>query len=72
MYEPRTQPPLPPAHFLRRLSLHLALALGVLAVSLGIGMFGYVVFEKLSLIDAFLNAAMLLGGMGPVDLPRIL
>lgn len=32
-------------------------------------MWGYSSFEKLSPIDAFLNAAMLLGGMGPVDSP---
>ena len=70
MYEPKSQPPLPRAHFARRLCLHLALALGVLAVSLGIGMVGYVLFEHLPWLDAFLNAAMLLGGMGPVDLPK--
>jgi hypothetical protein len=33
-------------------------------------MVGYIVFERLSWVDAFLNAAMLLGGMGPVDAPR--
>ena len=49
--------------------MHLALALGLLAASLGVGMIGYAVFEKLSWIDAFLNAAMLLGGMGPVNSP---
>ena len=38
----------------------------VIAVSLGIGMIGYHVFEKLPWIDAFLNAAMILSGMGPV------
>ena len=70
MYESRRQRPLPRAHFVRRLGLHLALALGLLAVSLGIGMAGYVAFEQLPWIDAFLNAAMLLGGMGPVDLPK--
>jgi len=70
MYETKTQPPLPRAHFARRLCLHLALALGVLTVSLGIGMVGYVLFEHLPWLDAFLNAAMLLGGMGPVDLPK--
>jgi hypothetical protein len=32
-------------------------------------MSGYRAFEHLSWLDAFLNAAMLLGGMGPVDLP---
>lgn len=35
------------------------------------GMAGYMVFAGFSMIDAFLNAAMLLGGMGPVgDLPN--
>lgn len=33
-------------------------------------MVGYRVFESLAWIDAFLNAAMLLGGMGPIDAPR--
>jgi hypothetical protein len=70
MYESKRQPLLPRAHFVRRLGLHLALALGVLAGSLGIGMAGYVAFEQLPWLDAFLNAAMLLGGMGPVDLPK--
>jgi hypothetical protein len=37
--------------------------------SLAIGIAGYERFERLSLTDAFLNAAMLLGGMGPVDRP---
>jgi hypothetical protein len=35
-------------------------------VSLGLGMTGYHVFEKLPWIDAFLNASMILSGMGPV------
>ena len=70
MYESRHQPPLPRAHFARRVGMHLALAVGVLAFSLGIGMVGYAVFEHLPWLDAFLNAAMLLGGMGPVDAPK--
>lgn len=37
--------------------------------SLGIGVWGYVASEGLSLLDAFLNAAMLLGGMGPLHAP---
>ena len=69
MYESKTQAPLPRARFAQRLLGHLAAALGVLALSLGIGIAGYAHFEQLSLLDAFLNSAMLLGGMGPVDLP---
>ncbi|MFL6713534.1 MAG: hypothetical protein ACJ8LN_11490 [Sulfurifustis sp.] len=33
-------------------------------------MLGYMYFEQLAWRDAFLNSAMLLGGMGPVDAPR--
>jgi hypothetical protein len=55
---------------MRRLLRHSAAALGLLAGSLGIGMIGYVAFEHLSWIDAFLNASMLLGGMGPVNPPQ--
>lgn len=33
-------------------------------------MLGYASFEKLPWVDAFLNSAMLLGGMGPVDAPK--
>lgn len=49
---------------------HLAVAAGLLAASLGIGMLGYMLLENLSWVDAFLNAAMLLGGMGPVNPPQ--
>jgi hypothetical protein len=42
----------------------------VVAVSLGIGMAGYGWFEGMSPLEAFLNSAMLLGGMGPVDNPK--
>ena len=38
----------------------------VVIVSLGIGIAGYEHFEHIGLGDAFLNSAMLLGGMGPV------
>ena len=43
--------------------------MGLIAVSLLVGMAGYHLLEGLSWIDAFLNAAMLLGGMGPVNAP---
>lgn len=70
MYEPHTHPPLPRMHFLRRMAFHAAAALGLLLGSLLIGMAGYRCFEALAWRDAFLNSAMLLGGMGPVDAPK--
>ena len=41
-----------------------------MAISLLMGMSGYHVFEGLNTIDSFLNASMLLGGMGPVEQPQ--
>jgi hypothetical protein len=70
MYESRHQRPLPRATFVRRLVLHGAVSAGLVVGSLGLGMAGYSRFEHLAWTDAFLNAAMLLGGMGPVDAPR--
>src|SRR5258707_1325941 len=67
MYEPRSSPPLSRAHFIRRVARHLAFALALVLVSLGIGMSGYSYFEGMAWRDAFVNSAMLLGGMGPVD-----
>ena len=52
--------------FLQRQLVHFALSLGVLAFSLALGMWGYEHYEHLPWRDAFLNSAMLLGGMGPV------
>ena len=69
MYEHRCEPVLPVKHFLKRVMFHGAVAATVLVASLFGGMLGYVHFEHLSLLDAFLNAAMLLGGMGPVHTP---
>lgn len=70
MYEPKAHPPIPPARFVRRVLLHAAAALTLLLLSLLLGMAGYEYFEQLPWRDAFLNAAMLMGGMGPVDAPR--
>jgi hypothetical protein len=67
MYESKAQAPLSHARFVSRLLFHVLIALGLLILSLGIGMLGYVTFVHLSWLDAFLNSAMLLGGMGPVN-----
>jgi hypothetical protein len=70
MYEPKTHPPIPPHHFIRRVLRHALAAAALLVLSLALGMAGYEYFEDLAWRDAFLNAAMLMGGMGPVDSPR--
>ena len=70
MYETRTHPLLSRKHFVQRMARHGAVAFGVLVGSLLVGMAGYAGFEHLGWTDAFLNASMILGGMGPVDLPK--
>jgi hypothetical protein len=70
MYESRHQRPISHRHFLRRLAVHWLLSSAVVAGSLFLGMVGYVQLEGLTWTEAFLNASMLLGGMGPVDAPR--
>ena len=66
MFEPRHAPPLPRREFYGRMARHAAVVVLLIAVSLGGGMLGYHVFEKMSWIDAYVNAAMILSGMGPV------
>lgn len=50
-----------------RLARHSALSLVLLGGSLLLGVVGYMTLAHLRFVDAFLNAAMILGGMGPVD-----
>ena len=70
MYEARVEPILSRRRFLARMARHATGALALVVASLGIGMLGYHWLEHLGWLDAFLNSAMLLGGMGPVDAPR--
>jgi len=65
-YEHRRDRLLPRRQFVRRLVGHALFVLGLGALSLLGGMAGYHWLEGLSWLDAFLNAAMILGGMGPV------
>ena len=69
MYERRSDPIASRARFTTRMARHLGAALAFVAASLFIGMAGYVYFEQLSWLDAFVDASMLLGGMGPVHTP---
>jgi len=69
MYESRHHAPISRRRFLWRLARHFGAARLLVVVSLLAGMAGYAGFEGLGWRDAFLNAAMLLGGMGPVETP---
>jgi hypothetical protein len=70
IYEDRHSKPITTRRFARRMVAHMGVASGLVAVSMVAGMAGYEHYEHLAWRDAFLNTAMLLGGMGPVDGPR--
>jgi len=70
MYESRAEAVLPRARFVARLARHAAFAAAVVIASIVIGMVGYVYFESLTWLDAFVDTTMLLGGMGPVHAPQ--
>lgn len=58
---------LPRRQFIRRLLKYSLISVALIVASLLVGMVGYRVFEGLPWVVAFLNAAMLMGGMGPVN-----
>ncbi|MGH7799199.1 MAG: hypothetical protein ACREOW_01045 [Thermodesulfobacteriota bacterium] len=67
MFEHHKEPLLPRSAFIARVILNICIALGLVLLSLAIGAFGYHKTEGLSWLDAILNAAMILTGMGPVN-----
>jgi hypothetical protein len=66
MFEHRHQPLLPRPAFILRLLRHGLMSIVIVTVALGIGVIGYHLCLDLSWTDSILNAAMILGGMGPV------
>jgi hypothetical protein len=58
-----------PAEFRRRMFKAGSFGFGLIAVSLVAGVAGYAMTEHLGTLDAFLNAAMILSGMGPLNIP---
>jgi len=66
-YESRHQPLASMQRYALRLVLSFLIACVLIGGSLGAGMWGYAHFEGMSWLDAFLNAAMILSGMGPAD-----
>jgi hypothetical protein len=65
-FEKKHEPLMSRKQFLLRMVRHVALSLLFILVSLGLGMAGYRYYEGMPWVDAFLNASMILGGMGPV------
>jgi hypothetical protein len=57
----------PRSVYLRRTFFAFIMAFSFLSFSLGVGVWGYHYFGHLNFIDSLLNASMILGGMGPVD-----
>ena len=66
-WEQRGHALVPMPVFLRRVAFNLFLGTAFIAVSLVAGMAGYAHYEGMDFVDSFLNAAMILGGMGPVN-----
>ena len=66
MFEHRTKPLLPRKEYYSTPRASRGVGRRGHRRSLGIGMIGYHGFEKMPWVDAFVNAAMILSGMGPV------
>jgi hypothetical protein len=70
MFEHRSRPLVPRRMFLLRQLRFFLAAQVIVAGSLAVGTWGYMHFAGQRAVDAFLNASMILAGMGPVgDLP---
>jgi len=67
VYEKHNEELLPRPLFAKRVLSHAALAFIVIAGALFVGMAGYHFLGALGWTDSFLNASMILGGMGPVN-----
>ncbi len=67
LYEHRHEPLIGHQAFLLRLARHGGVAALILVFAFGAGALGYRATEGMPWLDAFLNAAMILSGMGPVD-----
>ena len=66
MFEHRREPLLPRRIYYTRLARSFGVAGLIVGVSLVLGMAGYHFLEHMAWLDAFVNAAMILSGMGPV------
>jgi hypothetical protein len=67
MFTKFTDPVPPFSVFLRLLLKSVLIGILLITIALGAGMWGYHYYEKMPWVDAFVNAAMILSGMGPVS-----
>lgn len=65
--EHHSKPLLSMSGFVLRVLGYVSIAFGIVLVFLGIGVLGYHHVVGLPWLDATLNAAMILSGMGPID-----
>jgi len=65
-FEKRNEPLAPRALYIHRLRRGILSGLFAIIIAMAIGMIGYHFSEKMSWIDAFANASMILSGMGPL------
>src|SRR2546429_3179273 len=65
-FERRHHPLISRRRFAGRMAKAIGLWFALTGAGLGIGMAGYAAFEGMSLADAYVNAAMILAGMGPM------
>ena len=70
MFETRSEKLAPRAVFMRRVARGALVGFVFVVVSLVIGMAGYAGLEGLGWVDSFLNASMILSGMGPLYNPQ--
>ena len=66
-WERRRHEVLPMPAFLRRLAFHFLLGCLFIGASLAVGMAGYAYLEGMGWTESFLNASMILSGMGPAS-----
>jgi hypothetical protein len=67
MFEHHHEPLLPKRKFFWRVLKYTLFSVALIVASLLVGIVGYHAFGELSWVDSFLNAAMLMGGMGPTS-----
>jgi hypothetical protein len=61
--------PLPPrSHYYKKLANNFSITMVIVGFSLLVGTTGYHFIAGLTFIDSFLNASMILTGMGPVNI----